>query len=90
MVGFKFKSGRGGLRPNSSILHKSHKQKSYVCNWCDKPFTSNANNMKGERYCSTAHRTYMFKLKQSIDNKRRVTKKERKRHTFRPETWRTK
>ena len=89
MVEFKFKSEEEDYAPTLPPFTKAIGKKSYVCNWCDKPFTSNANNMKGERYCSTAHRTYMFKLKQSIDNKRRVTKKERKRHTFRPETWRT-
>jgi hypothetical protein len=82
------KETRGGVRWNSSTLHQSHKPIARTCTWCGKPFTSANNKEKGDRYCSVGHRTAMHKLKTSILNKRRVTKKTRKRHSFRPEVWR--
>jgi len=92
------KEMRGGLRWNSAALHESHKVRKYICTWCDQGFESNSNvqsvmkrtpnDPANPRYCSDDHRIKMFLLKKSLKNKHRVTKKDRKRHTFRPEVWR--
>jgi len=82
------KETRGGLRWNSATLHQARKPLDHICAWCNDSFTSTGNKEKGDRYCSDHHRINMFNLKQAIDNKKRVTKRMRKRHTFRPEVWR--
>ena len=87
------KENRGGLRWNSATLHESHKVRKYTCAWCEQGFKSSItkrtpNDPTNPRYCSDDHRIKMFLLKKSLKNKHRVTKKDRKRHTFRPEVWR--
>jgi hypothetical protein len=86
------KEMRGGLRDNSATMHKLRKVRDYACTWCGQTFKSNSNGQStvhgDDRYCSNNHRQKMFLLKSSLQNKSRVTKKDRKRHTFRPEVWR--
>ena len=83
------KETRGGLRWNSSTIHKSMKKKDYSCHWCGESFTSTITKYSSkERYCGQHHRNRMFLLRKSIAEKSRVTKKDRKRNSFRPEVWR--
>lgn len=91
------KETRGRLRWNSATLHETKKVRKYDCSWCGKSFSSKSNGQSTRleregagtnRYCCSDHRISMFRLKSSLKNKRRVTKKDRKRHTFRPEVWR--
>ena len=84
------KETRGGLRDNSATMHKLRKVREYACTWCGQTFKSvqTTGAYGDDRYCSDNHRRKMFLLKSSIKNRSRVTKKDRKRHTFRPEVWR--
>ena len=94
------KETRGGMRWNSSTLYQGKKTRKYSCTWCGKKFSSKSGGQStrleregagigiANRYCCPDHRQKMFHLKSSLKNKRRVTKKNRKRHTFRPEVWR--
>jgi len=83
------KETRGGMRWNSKNLYKSLKKKNYTCHWCGDSFASTiTKHSRKERYCKSHHRIRMFLLRKSIDEKTRVTKKDRKRNSFRPEVWR--
>ena len=72
---------RGGLRENSSTLHKAKKIRKFKCAWCKKPFESIQAQAK---FCCANHKMRHLRLVQALKKSRRLTPLARKGRHFKP------
>ena len=79
----KFKSGRGGLRSNSSTLSSYKKPSDQVCDWCSKEFISvNKRHRSGRRFCSQSCKMKQYNFARHMKYKAHLTEKNRKGSWF--------
>lgn len=72
---------RGGLRENSSTLHKAKKIRKFKCAWCKKPFESIQAQAK---FCCANHKMRHLRLVQALKRSKRLTPLARKGRHFKP------
>ena len=72
---------RGGLRENSSTLHKAKKIRKFKCAWCKKPFESIQAQAK---FCCANHKMRHLRLVQALKKSKRLTPLARKGRHFKP------
>ena len=79
----KFKSGRGGLRSNSSALSSYKKPSNQVCDWCSKEFISvNKRHRSGRRFCSQSCKMKQYNFARHMKYRAHLTEKNRKGSWF--------
>ena len=74
-------STRGGMRENSSVLHRHKKMRTHTCEWCGKKYET---IQKVGKFCSEAHKQRAKRALFAMRTRKRLTDLARKGRDFRP------